>query len=94
MRSFREALDFCQLRRILFIGCKYTWDNRREEGENMKLVLDKGLLNSFGFTEFPQTKLKYISNLVLDHLCLLMALNGFTSCFRENRNRRFHFEIA
>lgn len=57
MTSFREALNFCNLRRIPYVGFKYTWDNRREGAENTKLVLDRGFLNSLGHAKFPSARI-------------------------------------
>lgn len=76
--NFRKALDFCNLKRISYVGYKYTWDNRQEGAANTK-VLDRVYLNSLGFTKFVNVKVKHVLNLVFDHLCLLVTLNGLQS---------------
>lgn len=94
MNSFRNVLDFCDLRRLSYIGYKYTWDNRREGAENTKLMLDRRYLNSAGHSNFPYARIKHIANFVSDHLCLLVALKGFGEQVKNASSKRFHFELA
>lgn len=94
MREFREVLDFCNSRRIPFLGFKYTWDNRREGEDNTKLVLDRGYLNPVGHTLFPQAQIEHIIISVFDHLCLLVALKGLDGQLTRKKANRFHFELA
>lgn len=94
MTNFKEALDFCNLKRISYLGYKYIWDNRRKSVANTKLVLNRVYLNSLGFSKFYNAKVKHILNSIFDHLCLLMAFNGFAESSRVNNKGKFYFEIA
>lgn len=43
MEGFREAVSFCGLTDLGFIGLPYTWDNRQDAHHNIKVRLDRGL---------------------------------------------------
>lgn len=44
MLDFQEAIDYCDLREVDFIGAHFTWDNRQKGNENVKEGLTELLL--------------------------------------------------
>lgn len=94
MNVFRQALDDCQLCQILFVGYKYTWDNRREGVENTKLVLNRGFLNLDGLALFPKAIIKHVVSSVSNHQCLVVCLEDIDSWFKFGEERRFYFEAS
>lgn len=43
MREFKEALDFCGLRDLGFVGSLYTWFDNQFDGEVTWIRLDRGV---------------------------------------------------
>jgi hypothetical protein len=43
MEGFRDTMDYCGFSDLGYKGLPYTWDNRRECAQNVKVRLDRGL---------------------------------------------------
>jgi hypothetical protein len=56
MDGFRDAVQVCGPMDLGFIGLPYTWDNRQEGDDNIKVRLDRGLANSAFLELFKETK--------------------------------------
>ena len=55
MQSFRDALDFCQLKDLGFSGFPFTWCNRRPGVHNVRIRLDRGVAIVNWMLQFPST---------------------------------------
>ena len=91
MDGFREAVQVCGLMDLGFIGLPYTWDNRQEGSNNVKVRLDRGLANPAFLDLFRDTKVWHVQTTESDHCCLLLE------CFRakpsgRRARRRFRYE--
>ena len=45
IEAFREALKFCHLQDLGYLGYPYTWSNKRPGAANTKIRLDRGVAN-------------------------------------------------
>lgn len=90
---FRNSLDFCSLQRIYYIGYKYTWTKNREDGINIKKLVDHGFANIDGHLLFRHAIVQHNMMIALDNHAFLLCLNGFESRnFFLKYGHRFHFE--
>jgi hypothetical protein len=56
MEGFREVVDCCGFSDLGYIGLPYTWDNRQEGGNNIKVRNDRDLANSEFLNLFPSVR--------------------------------------
>lgn len=86
MEGFREAVDVCGFVDLGYIGLPYTWDNRQQDGANVKVRLDRGLANGDFLNLFQSVEVWHIQTAESDHCCLLLeCLKGE---HRRNGRRR------
>ena len=45
MEGFHDAIEECRFEDLGYIGLPYTWDNRQQGGDNIKVRLDRALAN-------------------------------------------------
>lgn len=91
MDGFRDAVDFCGLSDLGYIGLPYTWDNRQEDGSNIKVRLDRGLANSSFMNLFNSVKVWHVQTIESDHCCLIVECTNEGSR-RQRRKQAFHYE--
>jgi hypothetical protein len=60
MEGFREAVQVCGFMDLGFIGLPYTWDNRQQGNDNVKIRLDRGLVSSAFLEMFNDVKVWYV----------------------------------
>lgn len=82
MEGFREAVECCGFSDLGYIGLSYTWDNKQEDGSNIKVRLDRGLANPDFLNLFPVIKVWHAQTSESDHCCLVLE------CLQEVRSRR------
>ena len=70
--AFREALEFCHLTDLVFIGYPYTWNNRRPRAANTRESLDRAVANEAWKSKFPETTVMHIISHASDHLLLIL----------------------
>ena len=73
MARFKEAIDFCCLREVGFVGPQYMWLYQKYDGSQIKERLDKELATQEWLTLFPSTKLFHKSPSVSDHSPLFLS---------------------
>lgn len=56
MDGFREAVQTCGFEDLGFIGLPYTWDNRQQGCDNIKVRLDRGLATADFLDLFRNSK--------------------------------------
>lgn len=76
MVDFREVMDTCGLKMILYTGYKFTWNNRREGGKNVQELSDKGFINTSGLDLFPHAVCNHLLTSISDHQGILLNFAG------------------
>ncbi|XP_074278047.1 uncharacterized protein LOC141601650 [Silene latifolia] len=74
MNNFREAVDDCGLKVIGFEGYEFTYDNRQEDGDNRKSIIDRAMGNAEWFDMFPRAKLFHMDRERSDHAPIKVIL--------------------
>lgn len=91
MEGFREAVQVCGFSDLGFIGLPYTWDNRQQGNDNIKVRLDRGLASSSFLNIFRDTKVWHVQTTESDHCCLILeCVKGRLR--RRRGRRRFRYE--
>ena len=80
MDGFRDAVAICGLSDLGFTGLPYTWDNRQQGDQNIKVRLDRGLATTTFVDLFAEVNVKHIQTAESDHCCLLIE------CMNEARD--------
>jgi exonuclease III len=74
MVAFQQALDFCDLTDLGFIGPKFTWSNCRDNTDFTKVRLDRGVANSEWRDLFPLAEILVEVVPCSDHSPLVLSL--------------------
>ena len=90
MDNFIEAINFCDLRDIGFVGLKFTWIYQRANGTQIRERLDRALATSEWLDLFPAAKLYHLYTLASDHSMLHLHLVAGSK--RKKVKRCFKFE--
>uniref|UniRef100_A0A803L8S1 Endonuclease/exonuclease/phosphatase domain-containing protein n=1 Tax=Chenopodium quinoa TaxID=63459 RepID=A0A803L8S1_CHEQI len=90
----RDAVQFCQLLDLGYIGHNFTWTNNRGGIENVQEQLDRYLANHAWKESFPGSFVTHLSKRRSDHLPILLcvkdALN--TTNKKKKKVRLYRFE--
>ena len=94
MCQFRECLEDCQLVDLGFSGPKYTWNNRQQGRDNMRVRLDRAVANG-PFIQIFDTQVQNIITTSSDHYAVLVSLDRAGER-RQNEgfNYNFKYEAA
>jgi hypothetical protein len=92
MEGFRDAIDYCRMADLGYIGLPYTWDNRQQEGANIKVRLDRGLGDDTFIDLFDKTTVSHIQTTKSDHCALLIKVSRSEWLGGSNLRRPFRFE--
>ncbi|XP_075655141.1 uncharacterized protein LOC142625348 [Castanea sativa] len=90
--EFTRAVDDCSLIDLGFSGPKYTWCNRRFEGNLVYARLDRGLYNLEWLNLFPHSKLPHKPFGFFDHMALVAKLHTSAGNSSVKKHRFFQFE--
>lgn len=82
MDGFRNAVSACGFSDLGFIGLPYTWDNRQQDGRNIKVHLDRAFANADFSDMFRDIKVWHVQTTESDHCCLVIE------CCRNRRSKR------
>jgi hypothetical protein len=82
MDGFREAVHFCGLADLGFIGLPYTWDNRQQANDNVKVRLDRGLARASFLNLFRTVRVWHVQTTESDHCSLVIE------CVQGEQRRR------
>jgi hypothetical protein len=93
MEGFRKAVDYCGFRDLGFSDQPYTWDNRREGMANIKVRLDRALVNMAWLDLFHDTVVLHLQMAQSDHCGLLIHTCAEEATLRRGSRRRpFKYE--
>ncbi|CAN6570714.1 unnamed protein product [Malus baccata var. baccata] len=70
MRSFRNAINVCQLIDLGYHGNKFTWETTR--GGGIKVRLDRALATQEWINLFPKANVSYLKPTSSDHLLIFL----------------------
>lgn len=89
MEGFRDVVDACGFWDLGFLGLPYTWDNRQQGAQNIKVRLDRAFANQ-AFADLFNIRVRHVQTTESDHCCLIIECNR--SRRRRSRNRGFKYE--
>ena len=72
MANFVEAVNWCSLRDIGFIGPKFTWLYERSDGSHIRERLDRALATTDWINVFPMARLHHLTSSASDHSPLVL----------------------
>jgi len=84
MEGFRNAVNACGFSDLGFIGLPYTWDNRQQGADNIKVRLDRAFATESFSDLFRETKVWNMQTTESDHSCLIIECN----CSNRGRSRK------
>lgn len=91
MARFNNAINFCGLRDVGFIGPKFTWLYQRRDGTQIRARLDRALASQEWFLLFPTARLFHKSSSVSNHSPLLLQFLGKPK--RGKKKKLFYFNF-
>jgi hypothetical protein len=91
MEVFRNALAACNLHDIGFSGLPYTWDNGRSGNANVRVCLDRVVVDPAWRDAFDDAKVRHLVSSRSDHCPILVELRREEWEGREQRV--FRYEI-
>ena len=72
MEDFKDCLDMCALADMGFSGYPFTWDNNKEDGENVQVRLDRATCNNSFMAMFPNNMVENIIIEESDRMAILI----------------------
>ena len=90
MDGFRDAVNECGFTDLGFFGLPYTWDNRQQGDQNIKVRFDRALANQAFTDMFRDIKVWHVQTTESDHCCLI--IERCQSRRRGRRRRSFKYE--
>ncbi|XP_073359913.1 uncharacterized protein [Aegilops tauschii subsp. strangulata] len=94
MEAFRDCLADRGLADLGFSGYPYTWDNKRDEQDNIQVRLDRATCTDSFLSMFPETKVEHILTEESDHQALLVRVLETAPSHTGGGPRLFCFEEA
>jgi hypothetical protein len=82
MMDFRETLSYCDLHDLGFNGTPWTYDNKRQGKENVKVRLDRVVASPSWSDIYPQSNVSHLTSSRSDHCPILLKL------FQDNASPR------
>lgn len=75
LMNFVEAINWCGLRDIGFVGPSFTWIYETKDGRQIRERLDRSLASADWVNLFPMAKLHHLTSSVSNHSPLLLHLD-------------------
>ena len=94
MEDFRDCLTECGMANLGFSGYPYTWDNKRDGGENIQVRLDRATCNDNFLSMFPETSVDHILTEESDHQALVVKVQAALAAMHPGGQRSFAYEAA
>ena len=94
MEDFRDCLAECGLADLGFCGYPYTWDNKRDGIENIKVRLDRATCTDTFLELFPETYVEHLVTEESDQQAILVRALETAPRARDRGPRPFQFEEA
>jgi hypothetical protein len=92
MEGFREAVDDCGFTDLGFSGLPYTWDNKREGSNNVKVRLDRCLVDDNMLGLYGDSAVTHIQTTESDHCAILIKLCRSGDVGNQRRDKPFRYE--
>jgi hypothetical protein len=93
MVGFRDVLANCSLMDLGFLCPEFTWSNRQEDDDLVRVRLDRGLATSEWKLLFLNSSVRHLITANSDHLCLLVDLaSSMVLVRRKKKGRLFRFD--
>ena len=89
MANFVEAVNWCGLRDIGFIGPKFTWLYERSDGSQIREHLDRALATTDWVNLFPMAHLHHLTSPASDHSPLVLHFVRKTNAKKAKKPFRF-----
>jgi hypothetical protein len=90
--GFREVIQYCGFTDLGYSGTPYTWDNRRENGHNIKVRLDWALVDDNMLDLFSDSVVVHVQTAESDHCAIKIELKQFGMIQNQGRARPFRYE--
>ena len=92
-KAFRQALDFCKLEDMQFMGHPFTWTNNQGGDDNLQERLDRFVANASWWDVYGSSFVTHLEKRKSDHLPLLLCIRTCLPRTREQKKRKlFRFE--
>ncbi|KAL0457799.1 UNVERIFIED_CONTAM: hypothetical protein Slati_0407100 [Sesamum latifolium] len=92
IEEFRSCLADCQIMDLGCCGAKFTWCNRREAPNTVRVRLDRACASMSWQAMFPHTRVTTEAARGSDHNLLIINLEAETIQGAKRRRRLFRFE--
>lgn len=92
MEGFREAVQYCGFTDLGYSGTPFTWDNRREWDQNIKVRLDRALADERVLDLFGDSSVTHVQTTESDHCAILITLKKSGVFQGHRRERPFRYE--
>jgi hypothetical protein len=92
MQAFQDCLAECNLVDMGYKGYDFTWNNRRGEGDNIQVRLDRGTATAAFLEMYPLSLIEHIATEESDHMALLIKIAVDPPAQNNVRSRGFMFE--
>ncbi|KAF7818437.1 reverse transcriptase [Senna tora] len=77
IREFKHCIDYCGVTDLGFLGQKFTWINKRDNGQTVFERLDRFLANPQWIHLFPHASNQHLPRIKPDHTPILLSTNPF-----------------
>lgn len=94
MEGFRDVVDECGFEDLGYSGLPYTWDNRQQGSDNIKVRLDRALGDERFQELFYNTTIKHVQTTESDHWALLISIQKSAWIRDSGGARPFRYENA
>uniref|UniRef100_A0A2N9G1X1 DUF4283 domain-containing protein n=1 Tax=Fagus sylvatica TaxID=28930 RepID=A0A2N9G1X1_FAGSY len=92
MAPFHEALSNCFLQDLGYHGAAFTWSNRRNSGDLVRVRLDRCVANASWCSLFPNALVHHVVVAASDHMGLLVSMDPVQVPNNGRRKKLFQFE--
>lgn len=94
MEDFRDCLTECGLADLGFSGYPYTWDNKRDGGDNIQVRLDHATCTDTFLNLFPESEVEHVMTEESDHQAIVVRALETAPRQHTRGERPFRFEEA
>ena len=91
MANFVEAVNWCSLRDIGFIGPKFTWLYERSDGSQIRERLDRALATTDWINVFPMAPIHHLTSSASDHSPLVLR---FGEENKYQKRKKSHLDLS
>lgn len=94
MDLFRECLEDCNLIDLGYIGPKFTWNNRQEGNNNVRVRLDRAVANGDFIQMFDEYQVENLVTSTSDHYAIKIAIGKHEQRRSTPFIEQFKYEAA